>query len=413
MTARRFILESVSSGLTINSKGCATDEYGLRFEDGAAGRGSAPLGETRSCYEAEAGGIDNRSVVHVLTADGILGREFSQAEFDQYLAGKGARIGPSAVYALSCAFFEAALESSGRRNHPGGIRPPRFCLNILNGGRHAYTNPVLSDFHEYLLLPKHADIALLLDDHRSIQDRVRSQLSATETTRVSGNTVHVLGGQGNRDCIEFLLGILDDLGLYRRYGLMIDAAAAQLWNGSAYALDLAEKRELSPGELEDYWTGIIADYPVALLEDPFAEHDLERWTSLAATAAGCIIAGDDVHSGDPGRVSQLLDSGCMNGMVLKPDQAGTISATLEAVEVARAAGVPVILSHRSISTDSLVLAHLMVDCGIELAKFGPLLTDFSSVLKMNEVLRMTRGGHVVGPVESDVENAPRDLHAGA
>jgi enolase len=77
----------------------------------------------------------------------------------------------------------------------------------------------------------------------------------------------------------------------------------------------------------------------------------------------------------------------MSGIVLKPDQAGSISATLEAVAIAKDAAVPVILSHRSISTDALVLPHLMVHCGIELAKFGPLLSDFSAVLKINEVLR--------------------------
>jgi len=388
MSAQRFVLESVSGGPVINSRGCVTDEYALRFADGAVGRGSAPLGETRSRYEAEGGGIEARSVIQALTADGILGRAFSQAEFDQYLAGNAARLGPSAVFSLSC-----------------------FCLNILNGGRHAYTNPVLSDFHEYLLLPKHADVAMLLDDHRSIQDRVRSRLSATETTRVSGNRVHVLGGQGNRGCIEFLLGVLDDLGLSQRYGLMIDAAAGQLWNGSAYALDLAEKSVFCPEAFEDYWAGIITDYPLALLEDPFAEHDLERWSSLAATATDCSIAGDDVHSGDPERIRQLLDSACMTATVLKPDQAGTISATLAAVELTRAAGVPVVLSHRSVSTDSLVLAHLMVDCGIEIAKFGPLLSDFSSILKMNEVLRMTRDRDVGGRVEGALERVTSGAYA--
>jgi len=413
MTARRFIPESISSGLTINSKGHATDEYTLRFEGGAVGRGSAPLGETRSRYEADAGDIDAGSVVHMVTADGILGREFSQAEFDQYLARNGDRLGPSAVFSLSCAFFEAALRPSGSQGHPKQIRPPRFCLNILNGGRHAYTNPVLSDFHEYLLLPNHADIAMLLDDHRSIQDRVRSQLSAMATTRVSGNVVHVLGGQGNRDCIGFLLGVLDDLGLSDRYGLMIDAAAAQLWNGSAYALDLAEKRLFSPRELEDYWSDMIADYPVALLEDPFAEHDLERWSSLAAKAADCIIAGDDVHCGDPERIRQLLDSACMTGTVLKPDQAGTVSAALEAAERTRAAGLPLVLSHRSISTDSRVLAHLLVECGIEIAKFGPLSSDFGAILNMNEVLRMTQGRCAAGPAADALERVPRGAHAGA
>jgi len=412
MSAQRFILESVSSGLTINSKGSATDEYALRFEGGAVGRGSAPLGETRSRYEAEAGDIGARSVIHALTADGILGSALSQAEFDQYLARNVSRIGSSAVFSLSCAFFEAALTSAGGCGRPEQAVPPRFCLNILNGGRHAYTNPVLSDFHEYLLLPRHADMAMLLDDHRSIQDRVRERLSATETTRVNGNVVHVLGGQGNRDCIEFLLGVLEQLGLSQRYGLMIDAAAGQLWDGSAcYALDLAEQRSLVPDELEEYWAGIIADYPLALLEDPFAEHDLERWSSLAATASDCSIAGDDLHSGDPERIRQLLDSDCMTAMVLKPDQAGTISATLAAAELTRAAGVPLLLSHRSISTDSLVLAHLMVHCGIEIAKFGPLLSDFSSILKMNEVLRATRERLVTGQVEDALDHVGSGAYA--
>ena len=172
MKAQRFILESVSARPTINSQGRLTDEYGLRFEGGASGRGSAPLGETRSRYEVAAGTIDSQSVLDQLDADGILGQDLSQRDFDQYLADNAARIGPAAVFALSCAFFEAALQSSEGSSRPAQARLPRFCLNILNGGRHAYTNPVLSDFQEYLLVPRHSDIALLLDDHRAIQDKV-------------------------------------------------------------------------------------------------------------------------------------------------------------------------------------------------------------------------------------------------
>jgi enolase len=407
MTAQRFILKSVSAGPTLNSQGRLTDEYRVRFEGGESGRGSAPLGETRSRYEAAAGGTDARSVLDQLSVDGIIGRKFSQTEFDHYLTGHAARFGAAAEFALSCAFFEAALSSPKQFARAGQARTPRFCLNILNGGRHAYTNPVLSDFHEYLLVPKHADIALLLDDHRAIQGKVRSHLAEKQTTRVNGNVVHVLGGQGNRDCIELLLGILDDLELSERYDLMIDAAAAQLWNGSAYVLDLAEKRTFSSLEFEDYWSSILADYPLALLEDPFAEQDLDRWSSLVAKAAGCLVVGDDVHSGDAGRIRRMLQDTCMTGLMLKPDQAGTVSATLEAMEVARAAGAPVILSHRSISTDSVVLAHLLVHCGIGLAKFGPLLSDFSSILKMNEVLRTTQEPQRAGQMEGN----PRKQHA--
>jgi len=400
MTGHRFTLESVTAGPTINSQGRLADEYSLRFADGASGRGSAPQGETRSRYEAGDDATDAQSVLHKLSADGVFGREFSQAEFDQYLVGNAPRYGSAAVFSLSCAFFEASLRSPDGLARPLKALSPRFCLNILNGGRHAYTNPVLSDFHEFLLVPNHADIALLLDDHQAIQASVRSHFSETESTRVNGNRVHVLNGQGNRACIEFLVGILDGLGLSTRYDLMIDAAAAQLWNGSAYALDLAEKRTFSSLELEGYWLDIIADYPVALLEDPFAEHDLGCWGSLVARAADCRIMGDDVHSGDAERIRNMLNEACMNGVMLKPDQAGTVSATLEAMQVARRAGAPVILSHRSISTDSLVLAHLMVHGEIEFAKFGPLLSDFSSILKMNEVLRNSQAPRLATKAEN-------------
>lgn len=405
MKPQRFILAALSASPTINSQGRLTDEYGLRFLGGASGRGSAPLGETRSRYEATAGSVDSQSVLERLAADGIIGRELCQAEFDDYLASHSAQFGPGPVFSLSCAFFEATLQASAELARPAPAPAPRFCLNILNGGKHAYTNPVLSDFHEFLLVPKHGDMALLLDDHRAIQAEVRSRLAHKGTTRVNGNVVHVLGENGNRDCIGFLVGIVEGLGLSARYELMVDAAAAQLWNGSAYALELAEKRNLDPQAFEEYWLSVLGEYPVAWLEDPFAEHDLQRWRRLVTNAAGCRVVGDDVHSGDAARVQQLLATGCMTGVVLKPDQAGTISETLAALEISNAAGVPVILSHRSISTDSLVLAHLMAHCDIKLAKFGPLLSDFTSILRMNEVLRMTREERVLaGSAEDGARN---------
>ncbi len=253
--ARTLTLEAVSSGPTINSKGHLTDEYCLRFEGEISGCGSAPQGETLSCYEsgAQAPAPRAEKVIDHLTADGVIGRELSQQAFDDYLKGNLPRFGPGAVFALSCAFFEATFRFAGRLTPPRHAVFPRFCLNILNGGRHAYTNPVLSDFHEFLLVPRQGSVEQLLDDHQAIQERVRARLSRQETTLVAGNPVHVLGGRGNRDCIEFLLEILDDAGLGERYDLMIDAAASGLWDGSAYVLDLAEQRRFSSPELEQYW----------------------------------------------------------------------------------------------------------------------------------------------------------------
>jgi enolase len=387
---RLLVLESVSAGPTINSQAQLTDEYCLHFATGLSGRGSAPRGETLSRYESRAHSARSRQVIGRLAADRIIGKELSQQQFDQYLESRAEQFGPGAMFALSSAFFEATVRQTDRQPHrPAVERKPRFCLNILNGGPHAYTNPVLSDFHEFLLMPKDGDIEQLLEDHYAIQSGVTERLASTKTACVSGNMVHVLGNNGNRDAIELLLNVLDELGLAGRYKLMVDAAASDLWDGSAYALTIAEQREFSPPEFEDYWLRLLGDYPLAILEDPFAEHDLNHWHSLAAKDIDCRLFGDDVHCGDAKRIKRLLADECMAGLVLKPDQAGTISRTLEAIGVARAVSAPIVLSHRSISTDSLVLAHLMGHCNLELAKFGPLLTDFTSILRMNEVLRMS------------------------
>jgi enolase len=387
LTPPRFSIAGVVVGPTVNSRVELTDEYTVYLASGDCGRGSSPLGETCSRFESRAVTFSACEVVRQLHADDVIGREITQEEFDGYLARNAARFGSAAVFSLSVAFFEASL-CHVAPSWP--TRLPRFSLNILNGGRHAYTNPVLSDFHEYLLVPRHDDIEQLMIDHGAIQASVRNALAQRETTRIAGNAVHVIGRRGNRDCIEFLLDIVEGLALSGKYDLMIDAAAAQRWNGSAYELELAEGQTFSPDELQHYWRELIRDYPVRYLEDPFAEDDIEHWQGLVDRVEGCCVLGDDVHSGDVGRIRSLLDSGCMTGIVFKPDQAGTISASLAGLAAAREANVPRFLSHRSISTDSVVLAHLLLRDGVEFAKFGPLCSDFSAVQKMNEVLRQAR-----------------------
>lgn len=392
MSISRFCIDCVEVGPIINSRANLTDEYTVHIAGGDLGRGSAPLGETRSRYERTEQALSAQEVVGQLYADHVVGQEFTQEEFDDYLRRNSTRFGSTAVFALSVAFFEATLARTLPSRSP---RLPRISLNILNGGRHAYTNPVLSDFHEFLLVPRHDDLERLLLDHSAIQARVRDALTQYATTRIDGNDVHVMGRRGNRDCVEFLLGIVDRLAMAADYDLMIDAAASQWWNGSVYQLELGERRSFSPDDLQNYWREFLRDYPVRYLEDPFAEDDLAQWRGLVGNAGQCCIVGDDVHSGNVDRIRDLLSSACMNGVVLKPDQAGTISDSLAGLAVGHEARVPRFLSHRSISTDSLVLVHLLAHNPVEFAKFGPLCSDFSAVQKINEMLRQVRAAESV------------------
>lgn len=387
---RRFVVTGVDYRPTINSTAQLTREFSIHFGDGAIGTGSAPRGETLSCFESEYQDTPPDSVIAQLLSDAMMGSEFSQLEFDRYLESRIREFGAESIYSLSCAFFEASLISCRQTAGHGSNQQPAYCLNILNGSFHAYTNPVLSDFHEFLLVPRHGDLPRLLEDHRTIQDHVRQHLATCPTTVVNGNVVHVLGNNGNRDSIAFLHELLSELGLTNDYGIMIDAAASGLWDGSGYALELAEQRTYSRVEFLNYWRDIQNEFSLDVIEDPFAESDQDSWRRLVEHSEQCGIFGDDLHSGDPLRIRQFLDGGCMTGIVLKPDQAGTMSRTMDAIHAAQQQGVPIILSHRSIGTDSLVLAHLLVEFGIGHAKFGPLYTDYNAILRMNEVLRMTQ-----------------------
>jgi enolase len=387
---RRFTVTDVDYRPTINSIAQLTSEFSLHFGDGSMGSGSAPRGETLSCYEGHSQNVPPDRIIRQLEADAIMGAELSQLEIDRYLESRVQVLGQDNVYSLSCAFFEASLASSRQTASHSNKQQPAYCLNILNGGFHAYTNPVLSDFHEFLLVPRHGDLHRLLEDHRMIQDHVRQHLATRPTTVVNGNVVHVLGKNGNRDSIVFLNELLSELGLTNDYGLMIDAAASGLRDGSGYALELAEQRTFSRPEFLGYWRDIQDEFSLDVIEDPFAESDQDNWRRLVEHSAQCGIIGDDIHCGDPLRIRELLDGGCMTGIILKPDQAGTMSRTMDAIHTAQQQDAPIILSHRSISTDSLELAHLLVEFDIGHAKFGPLYTDYSAILKMNEVLRMTQ-----------------------
>jgi len=403
---RRFVVAGVDYRSTINSIAQLTREFSIHFGDGATGTGSAPRGETLSCYESRVLNVPPDRVIRQLEADAITGSELSQLEFDRYLENRIREFGPENVYSLSCAFFEAGLASSRQTAGRSNRRLPAYCLNILNGGFHAYTNPVLSDFHEFLLVPGHGDLSRLLEDHRTIQEHVRQHLATRPTTMVNGNVVHVLGKNGNRDSIAFIKELLSELGLTNDYGLMIDAAASGLRDGSGYALQLAEQRTFSRPEFLDYWRDIQDEFSLDVIEDPFAESDQDNWRRLVEHSAQGSIFGDDIHSGDPVRIRELLAGGCMTGIVLKPDQAGTMSRTMDAIHAAQQQDAPIILSHRSISTDSLELAHLLVEFDIGYAKFGPLDTDYSAILKMNEVLRMSQ------PSTATAAKARQSDHAG-
>lgn len=386
-------IKSIKCIRILNSHLGFTNEFVLELENGNIGTGASPQGETIGIYEDKMTRSDTQKIIEEIQQYRLLVNALTQSDFDDFLGLKTKQFGRNNCWALSLAFFNAVHfplhKFWAERGVKAGAKFPRLCLNILNGGQHAYTNPVLSDFSEYLLVPKHDTVLKVIRDHAEIQREVKDGLARCERIVVNQNPVHRFKTTDNAECIGFLQEILERLGLIEEYNIMIDASAGDLWTGDGYKFSVTDGSFRSTPELEKYWVDLINEYGIGLLEDPFQEHDYNGWKVLVDSQSTCKIIGDNLYSSDADRIEQGSRNGYTHGTIIKPNQAGTVSAVQRAVDMAQKFGQLVITSHRSISTESVFLSHLTVLGGVRYMKIGPLYTDYSSIIRLNELIRLT------------------------
>jgi enolase len=388
-------IDSIDHLRIYNSHLEPTTEFIVRLSGGACGRGASPHGETIGIYEQHSRIGDTPAAMATIRRDGVLGRELDQDSFDAYLAEKVDSFGRNICYALSLAFYAATAGTEPAGCGTLGARMahrPRLCCNILNGGWHAYTNAVLSDFHEYLLVARTDDIEAVLGAHADVQRVVHEALLALPKTVVSGNPVSRFATADNRECIEFLVGVRDRLGLSNEFDLMIDAAGSNLQTPEGYRFSITDDSIRSGDELCEYWLDVAREYPLRFLEDPFGEKDTCSWNRLTTSQTTCQVIGDDFYCSDAARIEAGATSGYTHGAIIKPNQAGSVTATRLAIEAAARSGQIAIASHRSVSTETPFEAILTCTYGAPYIKIGPLLTDYSSIVRLNEIIRMTANG---------------------
>lgn len=387
------VISSISHRTVLNSHVEFTPEFVVEFADGSVGQGASPQGETISIYEDRRSAATPASIVRTIADEGFLGKEISQATFDEYLQARIPAFGRNNAFALSLAFFTAggrtrpAFDLFGLS--PRKLEPPRLALNILNGGRFAYTNPVLSDFSEFLLVAKSRDLAEVVPEHNAVQRLVAQRQLRQAKAVAAGHLVNAFAALDNRAVLDFLMDVVRGLGLADRYELMIDASAGDLWTGEGYRLGLTDGAAFSSEAFVDYWSNLVRDYGLRYLEDPFHEKDFEAWRALTSSAPSCVIVGDNLYSSDEGRIREGAARGTANGAVIKPNQAGTVTAVVRALQAAKETGHFTITSHRSISTESTFLSLLSCLFGADAVKIGPLASDFTSVARLNEIIRLT------------------------
>jgi enolase 1/2/3 len=386
-----FQIARIDARRILNSHREWTIEFSVVFADGRFGRGAAPRGETPSVYERTADPRANVRAVDEARAS-LIGRPLTQESLDDLMLERQASWGAPAVYSLSVACFEAAAGSDHplrtRSDAAARQRPRGVLFNFLNGGTHAYTLPVGSDFTEFLLVPRAGDIAADIDAYLGLLDMASERLSRFPIRWVGGQPVADLGPHPNETACALVHEMLAAAGLADRFGLMIDASAGDWVREGGYVLPVTGLHLDSPG-LRDYWLQLIGECDISALEDPLGELDVATWRALhQARPAATVLLGDNFTSSDLEQLDAKRTS--VDGVLLKPDQAGTVTRALRFGQRARQLGLQLVASHRSIETESPFLVHLAVRVEADWVKIGP-FSDFSAVMRSNELLRWLRG----------------------
>jgi enolase len=403
-------VDRVHARQILDSRGNPTVEVEVGLRSGAHGHAAVPSGastgefeasELRDGGEAWLGKGVQRAVANVNgeIAEGVAGLDAADQKGldDALIALDGtpnkSRLGANAILgvSLAAAHAQAAEEGLALWRYLGGDAArilPVPMMNVLNGGAHA-DNKV--DFQEFMIVPCGAPT---FSECLRMGAEVFHALKRTLHERGLGTAVGDEGGfapdlNSNEDALKMLVEGIAAAG-YRPgddVAIALDPAASELYDDGAYVLE-HEGRTLSAAELTDYWSELIGRYPVVSIEDGMDEEDWQGWKTLTErVGAGVQLVGDDVFVTNTERLRRGIESGVANSILIKVNQIGTLSETLEAIAMAREAGYTAVMSHRSGETEDVTIADLAVATGCGQIKTGaPSRSD--RVAKYNQLLRI-------------------------
>lgn len=394
----------------LDSRGNPTVEVDVHLAGGATGSAAVPSGASTGAFEAlelrdgderYAGkGVRTavRNVVEEISPK-LIGMDASrQYEVDTMLiqldgTEDKSRHGANAILAVSLAVAKAAAAAmcTPLFAYLGGVQAhvlPVPMMNILNGGAHADNNV---DIQEFMILPWGMDsFAEALRAGAEVYHALRGVLKKRGLSTAIGDE----GGfapslDNNRAALEVIMEAIDAAGYKpgEDVVLALDVAASEFYKEGKYAF-VGEGRELVPSEIVEYYLGLVDDFPVVSIEDGMAEEDWEGWALLTSRLGDRVrLVGDDLFVTNIRRLRRGIEDGVANAILIKLNQIGTLSETLEVMQAAREAGYACVVSHRSGETEDTTIADLAVatDCG--LIKTGaPARTD--RVCKYNRLLRI-------------------------
>jgi len=394
----------------LDSRGNPTIEAEVLLESGARGRAAVPSGASTGEFEAvelRDGGSQwsgkgvTRAVEHVngVIAEAIIGIDaFDQAAVDralQQLDGtpNKSKLGANAILGVSLAVAKAAAAEEGMPlyRYLGGEAAhvlPVPMMNVLNGGAHA-DNKV--DFQEFMVVPVGAErfaqaLQIGVEVYHALKGLLKERGLATAVGDEGGFAPDL---ESNESALAFLTDSIEAAGFRpgADVGIALDPAMSELYADGAYRLE-HEGRTLRADELTDYWKSLCDRFPVLSIEDGMDESDWDGWKQLTRTIGDHVqLVGDDLFVTNPERLRRGVAEQVANAILVKPNQIGTLSETLETVSIAREAGYAAVMSHRSGETEDVTIADLAVATGCGQIKTGaPSRSD--RVAKYNQLLRI-------------------------
>jgi enolase len=400
-------IRSVRALQILDSRGNPTVEVEIGLESGALGRAAVPSGASTGQFEAVElrDGDKNvfggkgvlRAVEHVRgeIAFALAGRDpGDQRAIDELLIhldgtdNKG-RLGANAILGCSLAAAKAAAADAGVPLYRwiGGEDAhvlPVPMMNVVNGGAHAQNT---LDLQEFMVVPAGAEsfaeaLEIGAETFHALRDLLHERGLATAVGD-EGGFAPDLGS--SEEAIEVVLEAAERAGHRDRVALALDPAATELWKEGRYRF---EGREADPDEMVDYWASLTDTHPIVSIEDGLAEDEWAAWRKLTDRIGGRVqLVGDDLFVTNVTRLQRGIEQGVANAILVKVNQIGTLTETLEAIELARSHGYGVVISHRSGETEDTTIADLAVATGAGQIKAGaPSRTD--RVAKYNQLLRI-------------------------
>ena len=394
----------------LDSRGNPTVEVDVTLDSGAMGRAAVPSGASTGAHEAvelRDGGAryGGKGVGQAVAAvngemfDALSGLEAAdQVAIDQIMieldgTPNKARLGANATLGVSLALAKAAALDADLPlyRYIGGVGArtlPVPLINIVNGGAHA-DNPI--DVQEFMILPTAAgSIAEAVRVGAEIFHTLRRQLAdAGHATNVGDEGGFAPALAGTAEALDFIMRAIEAAG-YRpgeQVHLGLDAAASEFYADSAYRL-AGEGKTLDAAGMVAYWGDLVARYPIISIEDGMAEDDWDGWTALTAALGDKLqLVGDDVFATNPARLADGIARGVGNAVLVKLNQIGTLTETLEAVEMAHRAAYATVISHRSGETEDTTIADLAVATNAGQIKTGS-LSRTDRLAKYNQLIRI-------------------------